>query len=74
MGSNKTVIGITPRGTARKIIQKMGGIVMSHNDPEKLSLELMDIIKNLKKPNINFDFVDQFSGENVSKKFLSILN
>ena len=44
---SKTVIGITPGGTARKLF-KNGGIVMSHNDPEKLSLELMDIIKNLK--------------------------
>ena len=74
MGSNKTVIGITPEGTARKIIQEMGGIVMSYNDPKKLSEELMDIAKTEKKPKLNFSFMEQFSAENVSKKFLNILN
>ena len=73
MGSNRTVIGITPKGTARKIIEEMGGIVMSHNDPKKLSLELIDLISSVNKPKINDKFIDQFSGESVSKKFSNIL-
>jgi len=74
MGSGKDVIGITPDGTARDIIKKMGGYTFSHNNPEKLSEELLSLFENVGSKNlINKNFINNFSSEEVAKKFQSVL-
>ena len=74
MGSGKDVIGITPDGTARDIIKKMGGYTFSHNNPKKLSEELLSLFENVGSKNlINKNFINNFSSEEVAKKFQSVL-
>lgn len=74
MGSNKDVIGITPNGTARDIIKKMGGYTFSHNDPKKLSEELLSLFKKSFSKNIlDKNFINNYSSEEVSKKFQHVL-
>lgn len=75
MGSNKIVIGITPKGTARDIIKKMGGYTFSHDNSYKLSNQILNLlIKNKKKNLLNKKFINTYNSKVVSKKFLKVLN
>ena len=74
MGSNRDVIGITPNGTARDIINKMGGYTFSHNDPKKLSEELMNLFeKSFPKNSLDKNFINNFSSDQVAKRFQNVL-
>ena len=75
MGSDRNVIGITPEGTARQIIQNMGGYTFSHNNPRKLSAQLLSLFNNEKnsKNNLNKNFINNFNSEVVGKKFQELL-
>ena len=74
MGSNKTVIGITPAGTARNIIEQMGGHVFSHNDPKLLADQIINLIENKSSlDSNNFDFINKFNSDNVSNRFFKVL-
>ena len=75
MGSSNKVIGITPPGTAREVIKKMGGYTFSHEN----SIELADQILNLlkvkdSKNNLNEEFINSFSSEQVGLRFQKLLN
>ena len=74
MGSNITVLGITPKGTARRIIKDMGGHTLSHNDPELLAEQLIQLLEGKILPNkVNLDFINEYNSENVAKKFFNVL-
>lgn len=52
----------------------MGGYTFSHNNPEKLSEELLSLFENVGSKNlINKNFINNFSSEEVAKKFQSVL-
>ena len=75
MGSNKKVIGITPEGTAREIIKKMGGYTFSHDNPTILSNQILQLLeKKENQDTLNHEFINSFSSEEVSLKFQKVLN
>ena len=73
MGSKKIVIGITPNGTSKKIIKKIGGYTFDSENPYVLSSQIINLIKNKKKRKLNYKFIKQFDGNVVGQKFYKIL-
>ena len=52
----------------------MGGYTFSHDDPDKLANEILNLILDKsKKEDINKDFVNNFSSESVGIKFQKVL-
>lgn len=73
MGSKKKVLGITPNGTSKKIIKKIGGYTFDSENPNVLSSQLINLIKNKNKKKLNYKFIKQFDGRVVGKKFYRLL-
>jgi hypothetical protein len=74
IGSGKKVIGITPNGTAKKIIKRIGGHVLSHDDPEKLARQIINIVKIKSLLKIkDKNFINKFSNTQVGKQVLKTL-
>lgn len=53
IGANKPIFGITPTGTARKLIEEMGFMTANPDNPQEIHTKLMEIIGLIKKSNIN---------------------
>ena len=74
IGSAKKVIGITPNGTAKKIIKKLGGYTLAYNDKKKLARQLIKIVESGSSANkANNSFAKKFLNSNVGELFLKTL-
>ena len=74
IGSGKKVIGITPNGTAKKIIKKLGGYTLAYNDKKKLASQLIKIVESGSSPyKANNSFIKKFLNSNVGELFLKTL-
>jgi len=73
MGSKTPVLGITPKGTARDIIKKMGGYSFSFDNEKILAKQILNLIKNKDKNKINSKYINQFRSDHVRNLFLKVL-
>jgi hypothetical protein len=81
IGANRPVFGITPPGTACKLILELGGRVADPADPAAITNELMALLTELRERRSSrslkwgqTEVRDRFTTDAVSRDFLRMLN
>ena len=75
IGSKKPIIGITPDGTSKNIIQELNGLTANPDNIEDISQMISKVLKN-KMAYRNFicnNHYIQFNAKNVTNKFMDII-
>lgn len=77
IGANKPIFGITPSGTSQRVIEEMGFLTAHPNDSEEIAKKLAITIEKIKNKSFNKipdDIRDQYSVDQIGKRFLSLLH
>ena len=77
IGANKPIFGITPPGTAQKLIEEMGFLVAHPNNPTEIARKLGKMIKQVKSgtiKNVPKSIRDLFSSKNVGCQMTDLIN
>ncbi|NOT48365.1 MAG: hypothetical protein HOP17_11525 [Acidobacteria bacterium] len=81
IGANRPIFGITPTGTAAKLIGELGGTVADPAELDQLASRLKDFIDELRKRRIaqqtkwgSNRVRNRFTAESVASDFMSMLN